>query len=62
MSEADINRMAREGVPKDILDDPEAMQLFQIRMNGIAQMTNLMSNLQRMLHDMNKQCIQNIRA
>jgi hypothetical protein len=63
MSNADFMDMIRSGnISKEVLDDPAAMMALQQKMSDIKQMNDLLSNLMRMLHDMQSQIVGNIRA
>jgi len=62
-SDTELMAAVRDGkLPDAVKDDPAAMQRLQLRMNEIAEMNQLISQMLAAMHDMNKAVIQNIRA
>src|SRR5450432_1881937 len=63
MSDKDIMDTVKNGtVPKEVTDDPKAMQQLQLRMNDYFQMNQMITQMIAAVNEMNKQIIQNLRV
>jgi hypothetical protein len=56
-------KAVRDGsIPDEILDSEKGMRMLQARMNHFQEMTSLMTNMMRAMHEMQSQIISNVRA
>lgn len=63
LSDAEFMAKVRKGdLPKEITDDPKAMLAIEQRVQHIAQMTRMMSQMMQALHDMQMAILQNVRV
>lgn len=63
LSDKDLLDAVKKGtVPKEVTDDPKAMQQLQLRMNDYFQMNQMITQMIAAFNEMNKQIIQNLRV